>query len=178
VHLVGSTGDEAFISAFPQSNGISRGPLDQNGGVNAAVQRMPLPLPATDAAVCRSVSQARHAKGADGSAELGALYVLMYGAIAGACAETVVFPLEVTRRQMQLNAAKAAHRERSASPAPPTHHHPVGLRSCMADRQTDWEAGCLQALFMSVPYRHGFSSRSKFYAIHFQSIFWLFLRTV
>ncbi|KAK1297922.1 hypothetical protein QJS10_CPB14g01411 [Acorus calamus] len=37
--------------------------------------------------------------------ELGPLRTLIYGAIAGACAETVTYPLEVVRRQLQLQRA-------------------------------------------------------------------------
>ncbi|XP_008782580.4 probable mitochondrial adenine nucleotide transporter BTL3 [Phoenix dactylifera] len=37
--------------------------------------------------------------------ELGAIRTLIYGAIAGACAETVTYPLEVVRRQLQLQQA-------------------------------------------------------------------------
>ena len=36
-----------------------------------------------------------------GSTELGALYTLLYGALAGAMAEATVFPLETVRRQLQ-----------------------------------------------------------------------------
>ena len=36
-----------------------------------------------------------------GSTELGALYTLLYGALAGAIAEATVFPLETVRRQLQ-----------------------------------------------------------------------------
>lgn len=34
--------------------------------------------------------------------ELGPAWTLAYGAIAGACSETVTYPLEVIRRQLQL----------------------------------------------------------------------------
>lgn len=38
--------------------------------------------------------------------ELGVVRTLIYGAIAGACAETMTYPLEVIRRQLQLHQAK------------------------------------------------------------------------
>lgn len=38
----------------------------------------------------------------DARSELGPLWTLLYGAVAGACAETVTYPLEVIRRQLQL----------------------------------------------------------------------------
>lgn len=38
----------------------------------------------------------------DGNDELGVLRTLIYGAISGACSETVTYPLEVVRRQLQL----------------------------------------------------------------------------
>ncbi|XP_058068681.1 probable mitochondrial adenine nucleotide transporter BTL3 isoform X2 [Magnolia sinica] len=41
-----------------------------------------------------------NSKGKEG--ELGIVRALVYGAIAGACAETVTYPLEVIRRQLQL----------------------------------------------------------------------------
>ncbi|XP_031477158.1 probable mitochondrial adenine nucleotide transporter BTL3 [Nymphaea colorata] len=37
--------------------------------------------------------------------EMGPVRTLIYGAIAGACAETVTYPLEVVRRQLQLHTA-------------------------------------------------------------------------
>ncbi|CAN6457091.1 unnamed protein product [Victoria cruziana] len=37
--------------------------------------------------------------------EMGPVRTLIYGAIAGACAETVTYPLEVVRRQLQLHSA-------------------------------------------------------------------------
>lgn len=40
-----------------------------------------------------------------GETELGPVRTLIYGAIAGACAETVTYPLEVLRRQLQLQQA-------------------------------------------------------------------------
>lgn len=43
----------------------------------------------------------KKSKGDDGK-ELGIVRTLVYGAIAGACAETVTYPLEVVRRQLQL----------------------------------------------------------------------------
>lgn len=43
----------------------------------------------------------KRSKGDDGK-ELGVVRTLVYGAIAGACAETVIYPLEVVRRQLQL----------------------------------------------------------------------------
>ncbi|KAJ6842328.1 putative mitochondrial adenine nucleotide transporter BTL3 [Iris pallida] len=41
----------------------------------------------------------------DGNDDLGVLSTLVFGAIAGACAETVTYPLEVVRRQLQLQQA-------------------------------------------------------------------------
>lgn len=41
----------------------------------------------------------------DGNDDLGVFRTLVYGAIAGACAETVTYPLEVVRRQLQLQQA-------------------------------------------------------------------------
>jgi uncharacterized integral membrane protein len=40
--------------------------------------------------------------------ELPALYTLLYGAIAGAASEAIVYPLEVLRRQMQLQGMAGA----------------------------------------------------------------------
>ena len=37
-----------------------------------------------------------------GRMEIGVVKTLIYGAVAGACAETVTYPLEVLRRQLQL----------------------------------------------------------------------------
>lgn len=47
---------------------------------------------------------------------LGTGATLMYGALAGLCAETVTYPLEVIRRKMQLERVLAA-RELAANPA-------------------------------------------------------------
>ncbi|KAK1311807.1 hypothetical protein QJS10_CPA07g00310 [Acorus calamus] len=44
-------------------------------------------------------------KGDGDQGELSPLRTLIYGAIAGACAETVTYPLEVVRRQLQLQRA-------------------------------------------------------------------------
>lgn len=54
--------------------------------------------------------------------ELPATYTLLYGAMAGACAELIVYPLEVVRRKMQLQsmaAAAAAAQAAAASAAAP-----------------------------------------------------------
>ncbi|XP_021757981.1 probable mitochondrial adenine nucleotide transporter BTL3 [Chenopodium quinoa] len=48
-----------------------------------------------------------------GQLELGPLRTLLYGAISGACAETATYPLEVIRRQLQLQ----AHGARLSTPA-------------------------------------------------------------
>lgn len=42
----------------------------------------------------------------DEERELSVVRTLLYGAIAGACAETATYPLEVIRRQLQLHQAK------------------------------------------------------------------------
>lgn len=47
---------------------------------------------------------------------LGTAATLLYGALAGLCAETVTYPLEVIRRKMQLERVLAA-REVAANPA-------------------------------------------------------------
>ncbi|MCO5593427.1 hypothetical protein L7F22_047441 [Adiantum nelumboides] len=47
------------------------------------------------------------AKDAAAQPELGPVRTLVYGAIAGACAETVTYPLEVVRRQLQLQQTTA-----------------------------------------------------------------------
>ncbi|XP_002969484.2 probable mitochondrial adenine nucleotide transporter BTL3 [Selaginella moellendorffii] len=51
--------------------------------------------------------QRRRMSGSKGSdqMELGPLRTLLYGAIAGACAETMTYPLEVVRRHLQLQSA-------------------------------------------------------------------------
>lgn len=47
---------------------------------------------------------------------LGTAATLLYGALAGLCAETVTYPLEVIRRKMQLERVLAA-RELARNPA-------------------------------------------------------------
>lgn len=47
---------------------------------------------------------------------LGTAATLLYGALAGLCAETVTYPLEVIRRKMQLERVLAA-RELARNPS-------------------------------------------------------------
>ncbi|KAI5061208.1 hypothetical protein GOP47_0023713 [Adiantum capillus-veneris] len=54
-----------------------------------------------------SNGQGSSAKDAAVQPELGPMRTLIYGAIAGACAETVTYPLEVVRRQLQLQQTAA-----------------------------------------------------------------------
>ena len=43
-----------------------------------------------------------------GGEQLGPLHMLMFGALSGASAEAVVYPMEVIRRRMQVQAASAS----------------------------------------------------------------------
>nr|CAD1822187.1 unnamed protein product [Ananas comosus var. bracteatus] len=52
-------------------------------------------------------SRSRSSSQSGEEAELDPVRTLLYGAFAGACAETVTYPLEVIRRQLQL--ARAAN---------------------------------------------------------------------
>ena len=73
---------------------------------------------------------------------LGTAATLVYGALAGLCAETVTYPLEVIRRKMQLERVIAA-REIAANPAASAIVHAVcstlcnysSMHVCMASRQ-------------------------------------------
>lgn len=52
--------------------------------------------------------KARHVSGGQdpmGTLEIGPVRTLLFGAIAGACAETATYPFEVVRRQLQLQEA-------------------------------------------------------------------------
>ncbi|KAJ7569382.1 hypothetical protein O6H91_01G075700 [Diphasiastrum complanatum] len=49
--------------------------------------------------------ESRKESGSIDQLQLGPMRTLLYGAIAGACAETVTYPLEVIRRQLQLQSA-------------------------------------------------------------------------
>jgi hypothetical protein len=51
--------------------------------------------------------------------ELPALYTLLYGAVAGAASEAIVYPLEVLRRQMQLQGMAGA----AVAASKAVHHH-------------------------------------------------------
>ncbi|XP_073110834.1 probable mitochondrial adenine nucleotide transporter BTL3 isoform X3 [Elaeis guineensis] len=53
----------------------------------------------------KSSSLSHKKKMSGGETELGPIRTLIYGAIAGACAETVTYPLEVIRRKLQLQQA-------------------------------------------------------------------------
>lgn len=43
-----------------------------------------------------------------GGEQLGPLHMLLFGALSGASAEAVVYPMEVIRRRMQVQAASAS----------------------------------------------------------------------
>ncbi|KAL6179510.1 hypothetical protein ACLB2K_051025 [Fragaria x ananassa] len=49
--------------------------------------------------------------------ELGPVRILLYGAIAGACAEAATYPFEVVRRQLQLQSQATKMIERGGVPA-------------------------------------------------------------
>lgn len=51
--------------------------------------------------------------------ELPVMYTLLYGALAGAAAETFLYPLEVIRRKMQLQSMAAAATAMGAAPGGP-----------------------------------------------------------
>jgi hypothetical protein len=56
----------------------------------------------------KRLQQRQAAAGEAQAPELPALYTLLYGAVAGAASEAIVYPLEVLRRQMQLQGMAGA----------------------------------------------------------------------
>ena len=53
------------------------------------------------------VANGRQPGDTSGGEQLGPLHMLLFGALSGASAEAVVYPMEVIRRRMQLKAASA-----------------------------------------------------------------------
>ena len=67
------------------------------------------------------VANGRQPGDTSGNEQLGPLHMLLFGALSGASAEAVVYPMEVIRRRMQMKAASAG-----VSSCPAVHrYHPL-----------------------------------------------------
>ena len=64
------------------------------------------------------VANGRQPGDTSGNEQLGPLHMLLFGALSGASAEAVVYPMEVIRRRMQMKAASAG-----VSPCPAVHRN-------------------------------------------------------
>ncbi len=80
---------------------------ERQGGRPALLASTRMPLEATsrcDAAAQPSAPRTAQAAAAEPARTLPTAYTLLYGAVAGACSELLVYPLEVVRRRMQVRA--------------------------------------------------------------------------
>ena len=85
------------------------------------------------------VANGRQPGDTSGNEQLGPLHMLLFGALSGASAEAVVYPMEVIRRRMQMKAASAG-----VSPCPAVHskHRFVSYRR-HAEEATTRTGGCV-----------------------------------